>query len=95
MTCVYSCLWNQLAHFGYQTSFDDIYHDWTLANYLDDTSLTGKSGARLGYENLYIAGAYQHDLTVLGTLNLNKDQVTIIVFQELRAAFPFLLEYGA
>jgi immune inhibitor A len=44
----------QLDIFGYDTSFEDIYRDWTLANYLDDPSLTGKSGAKLGYENLDI-----------------------------------------
>ncbi len=45
---------NQLAAFGYGTSFDDVYRDWTLANYLDDSSLTGDSGAQLGYTNLDI-----------------------------------------
>lgn len=42
---------NQL---GSSATFDEIYRDWTLANYLDDTSLTGKSGARLGYDALDI-----------------------------------------
>ena len=45
---------NQLAAFGYHTSFDDIYRDWTVANYLDAPSLAGRSGARLGYESLDI-----------------------------------------
>ena len=44
----------QLAAFGYSASFDDIYRDWTLANYLDDVTLTGDSGAKLGYGNLTI-----------------------------------------
>ena len=44
----------QLANFSYLTSFDDIYRDWTLANYLDTPSLTGKSGAKLGYDSLDI-----------------------------------------
>jgi hypothetical protein len=45
---------NQLAFFGYAASFDDIYRDWTLANYLDDVGLTGDSGAKLGYDALDI-----------------------------------------
>jgi hypothetical protein len=45
---------SQLAAFGYGASFNDIYRDWTLANYLDDTALTGRSGAKLGYDNLDI-----------------------------------------
>jgi immune inhibitor A len=45
---------NQLAAFGYTVSFDDIYRDWTLANYLDDVTLTGDSGAKLGYDDLDI-----------------------------------------
>jgi immune inhibitor A len=45
---------NQLGFFGYTTSFDDVYRDWTLANYLDDVTLTGDSGAKLGYESLDI-----------------------------------------
>jgi len=45
---------NQLAAFGYGASFNDIYHDWTLANYLDDPSLPGNSDAQLGYDSLDI-----------------------------------------
>jgi len=45
---------NQLGAFGYMTCFDDIYRDWTLANYLDNVGLTGDSGAKLGYDNLNI-----------------------------------------
>jgi len=45
---------NQLTAFGYATSFDDIYRDWTLANYLDDVTLPGDSGAQLGYDALDI-----------------------------------------
>lgn len=48
---------DQLSFFGYSASFDDIYRDWTLTNYLDDTSLTGVSGAKLGYEALDIPSA--------------------------------------
>ncbi|OGN97270.1 MAG: hypothetical protein A2Z77_08615 [Chloroflexi bacterium RBG_13_51_36] len=45
---------NQLEAFGWVTCFDDIYRDWTLANYLDDVTLTGDSGAKLGYDSLDI-----------------------------------------
>jgi hypothetical protein len=45
---------NQLTAFSYGASFDDIYRDWTLANYLDNVDLTGDSGAKLGYESLDI-----------------------------------------
>jgi hypothetical protein len=45
---------NQLAAFGYTASFDDIYRDWTVANYLDDEARTGLSGATLGYDSLDI-----------------------------------------
>lgn len=44
----------QLEAQGHSTSFDDIYRDWTLANYLDSPSMTGISGAKLGYNNLDI-----------------------------------------
>lgn len=45
---------NVLTSLEYTTTFDDIYHDWVLANYLDDISLIGNSGAKLGYDNLDI-----------------------------------------
>ena len=45
---------NQLAAFGYDTSFNDLYRDWTVANYIDDTSLTGISDAQLGYDSFDI-----------------------------------------
>lgn len=45
---------NTLAFLGYTAEFDSIYHDWVLANYLDDTSLTGDSSAKLGYDELDI-----------------------------------------
>jgi hypothetical protein len=45
---------NQLAAFGYATTFNDIYRDWTVANYLDNPALAGNSGAGLGYESLDI-----------------------------------------
>jgi len=45
---------NTLAFLGYAAEFDDIYHDWVLANYLDDTALNGDSSAKLGYVDLDI-----------------------------------------
>jgi hypothetical protein len=49
---------NQLASQGYgDVTFDDVYRDWTLANYLDDLALPGASGAPLGYEGLDIPSA--------------------------------------
>lgn len=45
---------SQLAAFGYTTSFDDIYGDWTVANYLDEPGVAGRSGAGLGYNTLEI-----------------------------------------
>jgi hypothetical protein len=40
-----------LATFGYKDSFDEIFDNWTVANYLDDTR---KAGGKFGYETLEI-----------------------------------------
>lgn len=48
---------NVLADFGYTATFNEIYDDWVVANYLDSPSLTGQSGARLGYVELDIPSA--------------------------------------
>ena len=40
-----------LAAFGYTETFDEIFDNWTVANYLDNTS---KSGGKYGYETLEI-----------------------------------------
>lgn len=45
---------NQLSAGGYSASFDEVFHDWTIANYLDLTGETGVSGADLGYTDLDI-----------------------------------------
>ncbi|MEL7562267.1 hypothetical protein [Dehalogenimonas sp. 4OHTPN] len=46
---------NQLATAGYVgVTFDQIFRDWTLANYLDRPEDEGLSGATLGYEALNI-----------------------------------------
>ncbi len=40
-----------LAAFGYKDSFDEIFDNWTVANYIDDTR---KAGGKFGYETLEI-----------------------------------------
>jgi len=40
-----------LTAFGYHDTFDEIFDNWTIANYLDDTR---KKGGKYGYENLEI-----------------------------------------
>jgi hypothetical protein len=40
---------NTLAAFGYRDSFDEIFDNWTIANYIDDTR---KAGGKYGYETL-------------------------------------------
>lgn len=42
---------NTLAAFGYSDTFDEIFDNWTIANYLDDTQ---KGGGKYGYETLDI-----------------------------------------
>jgi hypothetical protein len=45
---------NQLVLFGFTATFNEIYDDWVVANYLDNPLMTGQSGAKLGYEALDI-----------------------------------------
>ncbi|MCK4314255.1 MAG: immune inhibitor A [Anaerolineae bacterium] len=42
---------NTLSAFGYSETFDEIFDNWTIANYLDDTE---KAGGKYGYESLEI-----------------------------------------
>jgi hypothetical protein len=42
---------NTLAAFGYKDSFDEIFDNWTVANYIDDTR---RAGGKYGYETLEI-----------------------------------------
>ncbi|GAI61541.1 unnamed protein product, partial [marine sediment metagenome] len=42
---------NTLATLGYTETFDEIFDDWTIANYIDDTR---KAGGKYGYESLDI-----------------------------------------
>jgi len=44
---------NTLDEFAPGAVFNDVFHDWTIANYLDDTTLIGKAGP-YGYETLDI-----------------------------------------
>lgn len=55
---------NQLTAQGYSVEFDDVYRDWTLANYLDDEAASGVSGARLGYESLDIPSADTEGMSI-------------------------------
>ena len=55
---------NQIAAQGYDADFDDIFRDWTIANYLDDTAIAGKSGAQLGYETLDIPSADTEGMSI-------------------------------
>ncbi|MBW6467978.1 MAG: immune inhibitor A [Coriobacteriia bacterium] len=55
---------NQVATGGYGASFDEIYRDWTIANYLDDSDRAGLSGARLGYESLTIPSADTEGMSI-------------------------------
>jgi hypothetical protein len=40
---------NTLAAFGYKDTFDEIFDNWTVANYIDDTR---RAGGKFGYESL-------------------------------------------
>ena len=42
---------NTLATFGYKDSFDEIFNNWVVANYVDETR---KAGGKYGYETLEI-----------------------------------------
>ena len=55
---------NQIVAGGYDAAFDEIYRDWTIANYLDNTGYTGVSGARLGYESLAIPSADTEGMSI-------------------------------
>ncbi|MGD8402483.1 MAG: immune inhibitor A [Anaerolineales bacterium] len=50
-----------LAAFGYSETFDEIFDNWTIANYIDDTN---KSGGKYGYENLEIGSASTWGYTI-------------------------------
>lgn len=42
---------NTLAAFNYRDTFSEIFDDWTIANYIDDTR---KSGGKYGYDSLQV-----------------------------------------
>ena len=54
-----------LAAFGYTDTFDEIFDNWTIANYLDDTT---KAGGKYGYDTLDIGSASTWGYTIPYTL---------------------------
>ncbi len=50
-----------LAAFGYTDTFDEIFDNWTIANYLDDTR---KAGGKYGYETLEMGSADSRGATI-------------------------------
>lgn len=50
-----------LAAFGYRDSFDDIFDNWVVANYIDDTR---KAGGKFGYDTLDIGSADTRGATI-------------------------------
>ena len=51
---------NTLAAFGYSETFDEIFDNWTIANYLD----TDKKGGKYGYETLDIGSVDSWGYTI-------------------------------
>ena len=56
---------NTLAAFGYTETFDEIFDNWTVANYLDNTD---KAGGKYGYETLEIGSVDSWGYTIPYTL---------------------------
>jgi len=52
---------NTLAAFGYRDRFDDIFDNWVVANYIDDTR---KAGGKYGYDTLDIGSADTRGATI-------------------------------
>jgi immune inhibitor A len=52
---------NTLAAFGYRDRFDDIFDNWVVANYIDDTR---KAGGKYGYDTLDIGSADTQGATI-------------------------------
>jgi len=50
-----------LAAFGYTETFDEIFDNWTVANYIDDTN---KAGGKYGYDTLEIGSADTRGATI-------------------------------
>jgi len=57
---------NTLAAFGYRESFDEIFDNWTIANYIDDTR---KGNGKYGYESLDIGTIDSWGYTIEYTLS--------------------------
>lgn len=52
---------NTLASFGYTETFDEIFDNWTVANYIDDMN---KAGGKYGYETLEIGSVDSWGYTI-------------------------------
>jgi hypothetical protein len=52
---------NTLAAFGYKERFDEIFDNWTIANYIDDTE---KAGGKYGYETLEMGTSDSRGATI-------------------------------
>jgi immune inhibitor A len=50
-----------LAAFGHRDSFDDVFDNWVVANYIDDTR---KAGGKFGYDTLDIGSADTRGATI-------------------------------
>jgi hypothetical protein len=50
-----------LSAFGYRDSFDEIFDNWVIANYLDDTR---KAGGKYGYETLQMGSSDTRGATI-------------------------------
>ena len=57
---------NTLAAFGYNDSFDEIFDNWTIANYIDDTR---KAGGKYGYDTLEIGSIHTWGYSIEYTLS--------------------------
>ena len=59
---------NTLAAFGHKDSFDEIFDNWMVANYADDTR---KSGGKYGYETLTVGSTDTWGYTIEYALSYN------------------------
>jgi immune inhibitor A len=57
---------NTLAAFGYKDTFEEVFDNWTVANYLDDTR---KAGGKYGYYTLDIGSIDSWGYSIEQTLN--------------------------
>jgi hypothetical protein len=50
-----------MAAFGYRESFDEVFDNWVIANYIDDTR---KGGGKYGYDTLDMGSAHTRGATI-------------------------------